>query len=68
MFEWTADDMGGVDLFYNSPKATSKGKTLSYGAFITSPEPWTGTLNLLFDVSPGNGMEFRFPTIVSGSG
>ena len=65
-FEWTADDAGGMDLFYTGPKAASKGREISYGAFITSSEPWSGTLRLSFDLAPGNGLEFRFPVIVSG--
>ena len=65
-FEWTADDAGGMDLFYASPKAVPKGRAISYGAFINSPEPWSGTLSLSFDMSPGNGMEFRFPVMVAG--
>ena len=65
-FEWTADGSGGMDLFYPSPRSVSKGRTISYGAFITSTEPWSGTLSLSFVVSPGGVMEFRFPVVVGG--
>jgi hypothetical protein len=65
-FEWTTDNAGGMDLFYTSPRAVNKGRSVSYGAFIDSPEPWSGTLGLSFDVSPGNGMDIGFPMVVSG--
>jgi hypothetical protein len=66
-FVWAANDAGGSDLFYTSLKAASKGRAIYYGAFITSSEPWSGTLRLSFDIAPGNGMEFEFPVVVKNS-
>ena len=49
------------------PRGASKGRAISYGAFITSPDPWSGSLTLSFDLEPGTGMEFMFPVRVSGA-